>query len=77
MKAVFAVRSPQIIFTASVFGSGRGNERVQEQAWQLEYITAPQALSRLILFLSLLDEETQNFAAIYGKLQSNTQTQAH
>ena len=28
MKAVFAVRSPQIIFTASVFGSGRGNERV-------------------------------------------------
>lgn len=31
----------------------------QEQAWQLEYITAPQALSRLILFLSLLDQETK------------------
>ena len=31
----------------------------QEQAWQLEYITAPQALSRLILFLSLWDQETK------------------
>ena len=31
----------------------------QEQAWQLEYITAPPPLSRLILFLSLLDQETK------------------
>ena len=38
----------------------------QEQAWQLEYITAPQALSRLILFFIPFGD--QNFAEIYGKL---------
>ena len=47
----------------------------QEQAWQLEYITAPPALSRLILFLSLLDQETKKLRReIWQTLIKHTNT---